>query len=73
MRISITKIVLIRESHKPDVVNMWPDLPESLPGQRPTFTFKVPEGDGERYIRDVLGVQKFDLINIGEPHDCRAA
>lgn len=73
MRIAITKIVLIRELHKPDVINMWPDLPMSLPGQLPTFNFKVSEGDGERYIRDVLGVTKFDLINVGEPNDCCAA
>lgn len=63
--IQITKIHLIREQAKPDIINLWLNLPENMPNQLPTFNLKVREGDGERYIVEEMGFSRYELIEVG--------
>lgn len=62
----ITKAILIKSPNNPDVINLWPELPISFQNQRPSFTFPVTEGDGERYLKEEIGIDVFEEVNLME-------
>lgn len=62
--INITKVLLFKKINSPDTVFLFPDLPETLPKQKPSFKFDVEEGKGESYLRDVMGVEKFEVYGV---------